>query len=68
MATFRKGDKVTWNTPQGETHGKVVKVVTERTSIKGQTLAASEDDPRVIVESEKSGERAGHKPEALTKG
>lgn len=67
MAEFSPGDKVKWNTPQGETHGEVVEVVTERTEVKGQTLDASEDDPRYIVESAKSGERAGHTGDALTK-
>lgn len=67
MAELREGDEVTWNTPQGETRGRIVSVVTERTEVKGQTLDAREDDPRYIVESEKSGERAGHTAEALTK-
>ncbi len=53
--------------PQGETTGKVVKVVTSDTKVKGQKLSASRDDPRVIVESEKSGKRARHKPESLKK-
>jgi hypothetical protein len=68
MADMSKGDKVRWNTPQGETTGKVVKVVTSDTKVKGQKLSASEDDPRVIVESDKSGKQAGHKPDSLKKG
>ena len=67
MASLRAGDKVTWNTPQGETHGTIVEVVTERNAVKGQTLDASERDPRYIVESDKTGERAGHTADALTK-
>ena len=67
MAEFSEGDKVKWNTPQGETAGKVVEVATSRTSVKGQTLDASEDDPRYIVESDSSGERAGHTGSALTR-
>ena len=67
MADLREGDTVTWNTPQGETQGRIVEVVTERTQVKGQVLAASEDDPRYIVESTKTGERAGHTADALTK-
>ena len=67
MADFSKGDKVTWNTPQGETSGTVVEVVTSDTSVEGQKLSASPDDPRYIVESEKSGKRAGHTADALTK-
>jgi hypothetical protein len=67
MADLREGDTVTWNTPQGETRGKIVEIVTERTEIKGQTLDASENDPRYIVESDKTGARAGHTADALTK-
>ncbi|MGI8573966.1 MAG: DUF2945 domain-containing protein [Egibacteraceae bacterium] len=67
MADFNTGDRVTWNTPQEETVGTVVEIVTSETKIKRQKLAASEDDPRYIVESEKSGERAGHTAEALSK-
>lgn len=67
MADFRPGDRVRWNTPQGETHGEVVEKVTSRTQVEGQELAASEDDPRYIVRSEKSGKTAGHRPDALTR-
>jgi hypothetical protein len=67
MEGLREGDTVTWNTPQGETRGRIIEIVTERTEIKGQTLVASESDPRYIVESDKTGERAGHTADALTK-
>ena len=40
---------------------------TSETRIKGHKVAASSDDPQYIVESSKSGKRAAHKPEALTK-
>ncbi|MBD0415648.1 hypervirulence associated TUDOR domain-containing protein [Oryzicola mucosus] len=65
--SFDKGDKVAWDTSQGETKGKVVRKQTSRTSIKGHTVAASTDDPQYIVESEKSGKRAAHKPDELRK-
>ena len=64
---FKQGDKVEWNTPQGETRGTVKKKLTGRTEVGGQTVAASEDDPRYLVESEKSGKKAAHKPDALSK-
>ncbi len=63
---FKKGDAVSWKSHGGEAHGKVVKTVTEPTSIKGHKVAASKDEPQLIVETEK-GTRAAHKPEALTK-
>jgi hypothetical protein len=31
----------------------------------GQKISASEDDPRYLVESDKTGKQAAHKPEAL---
>lgn len=62
---LRKGDKVSWNTSQGETVGSVVKKQTAPTKIKGHEVKASKSDPQYIVESEKSGKRAAHKPEQL---
>ncbi|HZG62740.1 MAG TPA: DUF2945 domain-containing protein [Rubrobacteraceae bacterium] len=64
---LKEGDKVEWNTPQGKTRGVVKKKLTSRTEVGGQTVAASKDDPRYLVESEKSGKEAAHKPDALTK-
>jgi hypothetical protein len=64
---FKKGDGVEWNTPQGRTKGHVEKVVTDDTQVAGQKLTASKDDPRVIVESDSSGKKAGHNPGSLDK-
>ncbi len=64
---FRQGDTVEWNTPQGKTRGKVKKRLTSQTEVGGQKVNASDDDPRYLVESEKSGKEAAHKPDALTK-
>ena len=65
--TLRKGDKVEWDSSGGHSVGKVVKKVTSETHIKGHKVVASKDDPQYIVESDKSGKRAAHKPEALSK-
>jgi hypothetical protein len=64
---FRQGDTVEWNTPQGKTRGKVKKKLTSSAEVGGQKINASEDDPRYLVESEKSGKEAAHKPDALSK-
>ena len=64
---FKQGDKVEWNTPQGKTTGTVKKMLTSETTIGGQKIKASKDDPRYLVESEKSGNQAAHKPDALSK-
>jgi hypothetical protein len=65
---LKKGDKVAWNTSQGKTRGTVVRKVTGTAHAKGHTAKASSGEPQYEVESDKSGERAIHKPGALRKG
>ena len=65
---FKKGDKVTWGTSQGETHGVVEKKVTTETKIKGHVAKPTKDDPQFVVKSDKSGKEAVHKPSDLKKG
>lgn len=65
--SLKKGDKVSWNTSQGRTHGTVVKKQTSETHIKGHKVSASKDNPEFIVRSDKSGKQAAHKADALTK-
>ncbi|MCY7375827.1 MAG: DUF2945 domain-containing protein [Pyrinomonadaceae bacterium] len=64
---LKKGDAVEWETPQGKTSGAVKKKLTAPTDIKGHHVAASEDNPEYLVESDKSGKEAAHKPSALKK-
>lgn len=64
---FKKGDKVKWNTAQGETTGEVEKKLTSPTDIKGHHVAASKDNPEYLVKSDKTGKEAAHKPDALEK-
>ena len=63
--TFKPGDHVRWNTPQGETTGKVIRKLTEPTDIEGHHVAASDENPQYLVESDSSGAQAAHKPDAL---
>jgi hypothetical protein len=65
MSDFSQGDRVRWNTSQGETVGKVKRKLTSRTHVKGHAVDASEEEPQYLVESEKTGEEAAHKPESL---
>ncbi len=68
MATsFKKGDKVQWHSAQGTIIGTVKKKLTAPIDIKGHHVAASKEDPQYLVESDKTGAEAAHKPEALTK-
>jgi Hypervirulence associated proteins TUDOR domain len=67
---FSKGDKVEWNTPQGKTEGEVKERVTKEKRVgnagqKGTKVKGSEDNPRYVVESDRSGKLAAHRPEAL---
>lgn len=64
---FKKGDKVEWSSGSGTSTGTVQKRVTESTTVDGQKVAASEDDPRYLVENDNTGNVSGHKPDALSK-
>lgn len=64
---YKGGDQVEWMTSQGKTSGTVKKKLTSKTKVKGHKVAASKDNPEYLVESEKSGKKAAHKPEALKK-
>ncbi|MDH2424890.1 DUF2945 domain-containing protein [Sphaerisporangium sp. TRM90804] len=61
------GDEVTWKSHGVTVPGEVKKKVTERTEEAGRAVAASPEEPQYVVESEKSGKRAVHKPSALRK-
>jgi len=67
MTEFKKGDKVTWNSSQGEVTGTVERKLTKATRIKQHDVAASPDNPEYLVRSDKTGAEAAHKPEALRK-
>jgi hypothetical protein len=62
---LRKGDRVSWNTSQGRTHGRVERRLTTPVKIKGHEVSASPDNPEYLVRSDRSGAEAAHKPEAL---
>lgn len=67
MGELNKGDRVRWNTPQGETRGKVVDVRTKDFQLSKQHFTASPEEPMFIVESESSGKQAAHKGESLSR-
>lgn len=61
------GDKVSWGTSQGKTEGKIVDRKTKDFQLAKQHFKASEDEPKFVVESDKTGARAAHAESALTK-
>jgi len=63
--SFKKGDEVEWNSHGGKAVGKVVEKITSDTEAAGRTVKASKEEPQYLVESEKSGGTAVHKPGAL---
>ena len=67
MTTFKKGDRVEWDSHGGTAVGKVEKKITSETEAGGRKVKASEDEPQYLVRSDKSGRTAVHKPDALRK-
>jgi plastocyanin len=63
--TLAVGDRVSWATSQGRTHGVVEERRTTAFEFDGQRFTASDDEPSFIVRSEKTGARAAHKGSAL---
>lgn len=63
--TFKPGDAVQWNSTQGKITGVVKRKLTEPMTIKGHHVAASPSNPEYLVVSDKTGQEAAHKPEAL---
>jgi hypothetical protein len=65
--SLKAGDKVEWSSSGGKAVGKVVKKVTGTAKVKGHVAKASPKEPQYLVQSEKSGGKAIHKPAGLTK-
>ena len=65
--SLKAGDKVEWNSPGGKAVGKVVKKVTAAAKVKGHVAKASAAEPQYLVQSDKSGGQAIHKPAELKK-
>ncbi len=64
---FKAGDKVSWDSAQGKVVGSVKKKLTAPMDVKTHHVAASPDNPQLLVQSAGTGKVAAHKPEALTR-
>lgn len=62
---FKRGDRVKWNFRGRTVVGRVRKRLTSRTEVGGQVVAASRDDSRYLVRSERSGKETARRPGAL---
>lgn len=65
--SFKRGDRVEWSFRGHRVVGRVVKKLTERTEVGGRIAAATKEDPRYVVRTEKGGREAAHRGEALTR-
>ena len=65
--TFRRGDRVSWNSEAGWVTGVIVKTITSGTLLKGRIRHASPDNPQYVIQSDKTDHVAIHKATALTK-
>jgi hypothetical protein len=63
--SLKPGNRVQWESFQGTVTGKVKKKLVKPSEIKNHHVAASPDNPEYLVESEKTGAQAAHKPQAL---
>jgi hypothetical protein len=62
---FKRGDRVEWNFRGRNVSGRIRRRLTSRTEIGGQVVAASKDDPRYVVRSDRSGKETTRRPAAL---
>lgn len=67
MPDLSIGDRVSWATSQGRTHGKIVERKLKDFEFADQKFTASAAEPAFIVQSEKTGAKAAHKSSALRK-
>jgi len=63
--TYKRGDKVEWNFRGRTVVGRVRRRLTARAEIGGQVVAASKDDPRYVVRSDKTGKETARRPQRL---
>ena len=64
---YRRGDRVEWSFRGRRVVGRVRRRLTSRTVVNDRVVAASKDDPRYLVRSEKSGKETTRRAEALRK-
>jgi hypothetical protein len=64
--TFKRGDRVEWNSEAGIVRGMIIKKVTRKLNFKGYVHHASKEEPQYLIQSEKTDHVAIHKGRALT--
>ena len=64
---LKRGDRVEWNFGRGKAVGIVKRKLTAPTTIGKQRVAATPEDPRYLVETERSRKTVAKRPGALTR-
>lgn len=67
MTDWIIGDRVTWNSTEGRITGKVTALHKRDFTFLGKSRRASTADPQYEVQSDKTGAKAAHKQDALTR-
>jgi hypothetical protein len=62
---LKPGDRVEWRSHGSTAVGTVKRKITSDTTAAGRRMRASNDEPQYLVESERSGGEAMHRPGAL---
>ncbi len=63
--TFKRGDRVSWNSEAGRVRGTVMKKVVSDVTFKGYTHHATRAEPQYFIKSDKTDHVAIHKGAAL---
>jgi hypothetical protein len=64
---LKRGDRVEWGFRGRRVVGRVRRKLTTRTTVNDRVVAASREDPRYVVASEKSGKETTRRAQALRK-
>jgi hypothetical protein len=64
---LKRGDRVQWSFRGRPVVGRVQRKLTSRTEIAGQVVAATPEDPRYVLKTEKSRKLTARRPAALKK-
>jgi hypothetical protein len=67
MAELKKGDRVEWSFRGHRVVGVVQRKLTRRTEIDGRTVAATAEEPRYLLKTERTGKRVTHRAAVLKK-
>lgn len=62
---FKVGDHVAWGKPEDRTRGTITRKLTGSYTIKTFEVPASPDDPWFLLETDRTGAEAAHRPAEL---